>query len=233
MSSWNLSEVSPGQVIKSDHVKQASNDWRGDIDANGHDITDVGTITATTLVGAYDAEASGNTLTVPFIISFAAAKVQAGVASAAFSTPSSGAPTATAVVGTNTIYGTLSFADSGTQSIQDRFRLPGDWTGTIDVNITWRSSATTGNVVWQIQTAGVADGATGDPSFNTANTVTDATKGTTNQFNTCTISSLTTTGVAAGGDFFFKFLRDPAHASDTLGAAAELISLAFKLRRAI
>ena len=192
-----------------------------------------GTVKATTLVGAFDAEASGSTLTVPFVHAFVAAKVQDGVALSTFSTPPTGAPTPVSVQGTNTIYGTLSFADTGTQYVMDRFRLPSDWTGAIDAVITWRCAATSGDVVWQIATAGVADGATGDPSFNTANTVTDTAKGTTLQWNTCTISNLTLTGLAAGSEFFFKVLRDPAHASDTLGAAAELVSVSLKLRRAI
>jgi hypothetical protein len=42
MSSWNLSEISSGLVIKSDHMKHASNNWQGDVSANGNTLSGVG-----------------------------------------------------------------------------------------------------------------------------------------------------------------------------------------------
>ncbi len=42
MSAWDLSECAPSLVIKSAHVKRASNDWRGDVDANGNTLYDIG-----------------------------------------------------------------------------------------------------------------------------------------------------------------------------------------------
>jgi hypothetical protein len=126
------------------------------------------------------------------------------------------------------------FADGASAlSVQDHFPLPSDFTGAVDFGIRWRTSAISGDVVWQIATACVADGETGDPSFNTASTVVDTAKGVANQFNDASITGITMTGCSAGKEFFFKFFRDPLHASDTLAATAELISLTFTIRRAM
>jgi hypothetical protein len=137
------------------------------------------------------------------------------------------------VAGANTIYGVAQFADTGTQQVQGNFALPPDWTGNINFDLRWRSSATTGNVVFQIQTACAADGETGDPSWNTPQTISDSAKGVAYQLNDTSLSGpLTVAGCSAGEQLFFQFFRDPAHVSDTLGAAAELLWIRFKLRRA-
>jgi hypothetical protein len=117
--------------------------------------------------------------------------------------------------------------------VQAVLPLPADFTGDIDVTGKWQTSATSGNVVWQIQTACVANSESLDPSFNAASTVADAAQGTANRANDFTISSVTITGCAASELLFFKFFRDPANASDTLAATAELLHLTFTVRRAI
>lgn len=42
MSTWNLTEIAPGQLIKSDHIKNASNNWQGDVVANGNILSGLG-----------------------------------------------------------------------------------------------------------------------------------------------------------------------------------------------
>jgi hypothetical protein len=163
---------------------------------------------------------------------YKAARCQNTVAGAGFSTPSTGAPVPACVTGSNVLAAVLQFEDTATETVQDHFRYPASITA-VALTIKWRTSVTSGNVVWQLATACVADAETVDPSWNTAQTVTDAAKGTTLQTNDATISSVTTTGCAAGEEMFFRFFRDPAHASDTLGATAELISLAFEITRTI
>lgn len=135
--------------------------------------------------------------------------------------------------GTNTQKGTLDFADSASLSAQTEILLPADLTGTIDARLYWFTSATTNSVVWQLATICVADAETGDPAFNTASTVTDAAKGTTLQYNTASITTLTITGCAAGEVLYLKVLRDAAHASDTLAATARLVGLELTYRRAL
>jgi hypothetical protein len=164
---------------------------------------------------------------------FKAAVCQNTVASLGFSTPTTNPAVAACVTGSNTQYGVAQFADSSNLSVQDHFTLPSDWTGVIDISGLWRTSATTGDVVWQVATICVGDAETGDPAFNTASTITDTAKGTTLQYNTFSTTSLTVTGCAAGEELFFKLSRDSAHASDTLVATAELLNVTFTIRRSI
>ena len=162
---------------------------------------------------------------------FIAGTCQLGVAGLTFSVPSSLSPSAVCVTGTNSNYAVASFPDlDGLYSLQNRIWLPSTWTGNIDLAITWRTAGTTGNVAWQLQTACVADAETGDPSWNTAQVITDAAKGTTLQWNTVTQTSITITGCAASEHLLFKFGRDRTDGSDTIGAVTvELISLQFKM----
>jgi len=172
------------------------------------------------------------TLTLPLTFTYKAAVCQNTTASLGFSTYLSSGPTAACFTNAQTTLGIASFTDASTQEVQDHFSLPNDWTGSVDVAAVWKSTQTSGNVVWQIKTACVAAGESLDPSWNTASTVTDAAQGTSNRANTAALSSITTTGCAAGEEFFFNWFRNPADASDTLAGTADLISLQFTIRRA-
>jgi len=206
----------------------ATYDCIGSGGGGGMTPSSVDTLTNKTL----DVEATGNAITTTHYNTWLAANCQGASAALGFATPSSGAPTAACVTGANTIYGVAQFADASAQSVQGRFSLPSDWTGNINFDLRWRSGATSGSAVWQIRTACVSDGETGDPSWNPAQTITDAAKGAAGQFNDASLgSALTVTGCAPGDELFFAFFRDPAHASDNLGATAELLWLRFKLRR--
>lgn len=152
----------------------------------------------------------------------------------AWSLPTSDPAVANCVTGSNTQKLVMDFADgASTLSMQRELRLPSDWTGAIDATFKWYTSATSGAVVWQIATICVADAATGDPSFNTASTVTDTAKGTTNQYNDATISGVTATGCLAGNVLYIRVFRDPTNGSDTLAATARLVGVELVLRRAI
>lgn len=153
-------------------------------------------------------------------------------ASLGLSTPTTNPAVAACVTGTNTQYAVAQFADSANLSVQGRIPLPIDWLGTVNVRGRWRTSATAGNVVFQVATTCVGDGETGDPAFNTSTIVIDAAKGTTLQFNDFLISEVDTTDCDANEEMFLKVFRDAAHGSDNLAATAELISLTFLLGRA-
>ncbi len=194
--------------------------------------TAAGTITFTNKT--LDAEGTGNVLTIPERKWLEAATCNDATAATDWSLPAAPAkPAAACITGTNTQRGVLDFDDAADENAQTTIRLPADFTGAIDAVIFWQSTATTGNAVWQVQTICVADAETGDPAYNTASTVTDATKGTTNQFNSAALTGITATGCAAGEVLFLKVRRDPAHASDTLGATARLIGVEVTVRRAI
>lgn len=187
------------------------------------------TFTNTTL----DAEGTGNVLTLPRRIFFPAAGCNNATAGSVWDLPTSNPAVAACKTGTNTQMGTLDFADGSNLSAQITYMLPSTWTGTVDANIKWLTSATTGSVVWQIQTICVADAETDDPSFNTASTVTDTAKGTTLQTNDAAITGVTVTGCAAGELMHIKILRDSGHASDNLAATARLLGVELVVREAM
>lgn len=189
----------------------------------------------------YNAESTGNVLTMPFVTYWQSTTCEAGGpwgADWAYHTIATDAPTPTCRDSspTNSIGGVLDFDDAATEYIYRTLLLPSDWTGAIALVFVWDTSAITGNVVWQAQTFCNAVGEAVDESgftYNTANTVTDAAQGTTFRLNTATISSLTTTGCAAGELFHLKVFRNPANASDTIAATASLHGVEMTARRAI
>lgn len=183
--------------------------------------------------GTINAEQANTTVVLPFVVPVPLVLCQNATAVLMVSTPTSNPAVAACVTGTNTQLGVLQFADSASLSFQSRLTLPTDWTGAIDVRGKWRTSATTGNVVWQVATICVADAETLDPAFNAASTATDAAKGTTVQTNDFTITGVTATGCAAGEELLLRLTRDAAHASDDLAATAELVSLSVTLRRSM
>lgn len=191
--------------------------------------------TATFTNKTYDAEGTGNVLTVPFTRWIPAARCDNATASSPeWSFPTSNPAVPACQTGTNTQFGTLDFADGvSALSAQWHTMLSSDWTGTLTAKFKWFTSATTGNVVWQIQTICVANAETSDPAFNTASTVTDAALGTTLQTNDASITSVTITGCAAGEWMLVKVTRDPTNGSDTLAASASLMGVELTLRRAM
>jgi hypothetical protein len=184
-----------------------------------------------------DAEGTGNTITISQKISLPLVGCAGTTGSLLWDTLASNAPTATCSAGsteTTMMRGVADFPDSdGAYSVQLAFPLPDDWTGAVGVKFYWRAAATSGDVVWQAQTACRADGEVDDVAWNTANTVTDTTKGTANQLNTASISSLTTTGCAAGEILHLRVVRDRQHASDTITGVVSLGHVEVTLRRAI
>jgi len=182
-----------------------------------------------------DAEGTGNTLTQPFKIWLPAAGCSNTTAASFWDLPTSTPAVAACVTGTNTQKGVLQFADtSGGFSAQNSYLLPADWTGNVDANIIWKTSATSGNAKFSLSTicTAVAASETDDPSFNTASTVTTAAPGTANRLQTSSISSVTVTGCAAGEFLHLKLFRDGNDGSDTLGASLDVIGIEITIRRA-
>jgi hypothetical protein len=192
-----------------------------------------GAVTASTV----NAETTGVTITAPFKHNFKMTGCAGTTGTLLLDTNATLAPTATCAAGsTNTtlIIGTADFPDSdGEYQVQDSFRLPGDFSGNIDLQYYWRAAATSGDVVWQAQTMCTSDAEVEDVAWNTASTVTDTAKGTTLQFNTATISAVTATNCAAGDYFHIKFFRQRTHASDTITGVVQLRNVELTLRRAM
>lgn len=165
--------------------------------------------------------------------SYKAALCQSGTASLGFSAFSSSAPTVSCVVSTSTVLGVANFVDASTNSVQDHFTLPTDWTGAINANLVWISTPTSGSAVWQIHIGCGADAASSAITWAAVSTVTDAAKSVANMLNTTSITGIATTGCSAGNELFFELYRDPSHASDNLNGSASLVTLQLTLRRTL
>ena len=165
----------------------------------------------------------------PFYYSYRAGVVQGGIASLAFNT-GAGSPVIPGSFSGNTLFGTAQFPQNQTALfIQEHFKLPPDWSGAIDLELLWVSNLTSGSVTWSVQTAGAAIGATVNPTFNAAQTVTTAVAGTANQINSSKISGLTLTGLAASSLFFWQVSR----ASDSLAGTASVVEVIVTIRRSM
>lgn len=185
-----------------------------------------------------DAEGTGNSITIPIKIWLPAVGCAGTTGTLMWDTLASNAPTATCSAGsteTTMMRGTADFPDSdGAYSLQQPILLPDDWTGAIDVKFLYRTTATTGNTIWQAATACRADAEVDDVAFNTASvTSADAAKGTTLQLNTASIAGVTATGCAAGELLHLKVIRDRTHASDTITGVVSLVGVEVTLRRAM
>jgi hypothetical protein len=199
--------------------------------------TVVGKATTDTLTNkTYDAEGTGNSLTIPVKIWLPAAGCNNATASTFWDLPTSTPAVPACVTGTNTQKGVLDIADtSGGFTAQNSLMLPADFSGTVDANIFWTTTATTGNAKWSLSTICTATNAaeTDDAAFNTASTVTTAAPGTANRIQTSTITTLTVTGCAASEFMHLKILRDGNDAADTIAATARLIGVELTYRRAM
>lgn len=157
---------------------------------------------------------------------------QGGVYSPEWESSGSDFPTLVFFAGTNNNLCVAAFPDPAIKYIYTHHLLRSDWGGTLTATFTWRTTATTGNMVWQVQTACIGVGDSIDPAWNTASTVTSAAQGTASRFNTATISSVIVTGCTAGKMMSIRVFRDPGHASDNLGSGtptdAQLIGVQFK-----
>ena len=186
------------------------------------------TLTNTTL----DAEATGNTITIPFYWDLDLAGVSGGTASHIWNDdPLSTACTPNAVTGTNRTTAVCTFPDTdGDFGRQITRYLPDGWTGSFDAEIWWKTTGT-GNARFQIATKCYADDDADDASFNTASIVTAA-AGTSGRPNKQSISGMTTTGCTAGQLMRIRFYRNRTEGSDTLNAALDVEKVVFKGRAA-
>jgi len=197
------------------------------------ELTALASDTYTETNKTFDAEGAGNTLSIPMKLWLPAAGCQASTAASFWDNLTANPAVAACVTGTNTQKGVLDFDATTNQFAQATVLLPGDWVGTSDVKFKWLAAATSGNVIWGIQTSCVADAETDDPSWNTASTVTDGAKGTTLQTNDASITGMITTGCAAGELMHVNIYRDAASGSDTMTGNARLIGVELTLRRSI
>lgn len=228
----SLTNKKLGSLTTNGFVKTSGSDGTLSVDTSSYiTASSADTLTNKTL----DVEGTGNVITTVSVVDFPAAGCSNTTAVSFWDLPTSTPAVATCVSGTNTQKAYLDFADTtGGFSAQTGFRLPADFTGTMDAKITWLTTATTGNVKWSLSTICVATDATetDDPAFNTASTVTTAAAGVASRLQTSAITSVTITGCAAGEWMHVKIFRDGNDAADTIAATARLVSVQLILRRA-
>ena len=190
--------------------------------------------TATLTNKTFDAEGTGNSLTIPVKVWFPAAGINNTSVGSMWDLPTANAAVPTANTGTNVQKATLDF--NSTAVAQQTLFLPADFTGNIDVNIIWFTSATTGNCKWLISTSFSATNQTetDDFAWNTASTVTTAAAGTASRISTSSISNVTSSGTTSSGAsklMHIKIARDGSEASPI--TTARLVGLELTFRRAI
>lgn len=179
----------------------------------------------------YNTESTGNVFTTVKRVWLPAAGCNNATAGSIWDLPTSNAAAAACITGTNTQKGVLDFDQTTDESAQLSLLLPSTWTGNIDANVLWLTTATSGSVAWCVQLISSADAETDDPAFPaqaTGNCVSDAAKGTTNQLNTAALTTITATGVAAGELLHIRLSRDPDETStrtDNLAADARLVGV--------
>jgi len=131
--------------------------------------------------------------------------------------PTSGGATQTKVDGTNHTYYVLDYADAASSTAYWQWIMPDSFVaGTVDVTIYWQTASTSADIVWGIQTAGIASNAAEDidPAMGNFSTTTDTCQGNANDLASVTISSYTNSW-AAGDYVAFGVYRDGTSPDDT------------------
>lgn len=157
-----------------------------------------------------------------------AAVCQGASTQAIFNLPNGAtAATANCTTGTYQIRSYLEYIDASNHTAQAVFHLGDDYdsAGATVLDVYWSTSATTGNVVWSIQTACIGANENQDIAWNTAQTVTSAASASANYQVKGSLSSLTMTGCAVDETLFIKVDRDGTVGGDTIAATANLIAL--------
>jgi len=123
----------------------------------------------------------------------------------------------------------LAFKDSGTKvSAGATFQIPVNYVGTPKLQVIWKSTATSGDVVWDVDFVAVAVAETLDPAAaDESETVTTTTNGTALDRNE---SEVTPTGstFAVEDVVLLKVSRDGLDAADTMAAEALFEGVAFE-----
>lgn len=184
-----------------------------------------------------DAEATGNTITLPYEDTLEVAGCNNVTASLIFNSNTANAPAATCE-GTNTRLATADFDDSTDEGFTWRWRLPTGFTGAIDWILRWKGAATSGAVGWCVQMVRVPTGATSDPSLPAqaaGNCTSTTVAGTTLQEVESTITGVTCTSCVAGDGINIRVSRDANGSSvtDSMTGDAKLISITRRYRRAL
>lgn len=102
-------------------------------------------------------------------------------------------------------------------------RVAENYVDTLKFIVRWKSTTTSGDVVWDVDYNSVAVGETADPSgYQRSITVTDTVAGTTNLESECDLTG-TDADLAVGDRLQISLSRDLADGADTMSGTAELL----------
>lgn len=127
----------------------------------------------------------------------------------------------------------LCFKNSGSAliaSYADGVPVPANFDGSraTTVTIVWRSTATSGAVVWNARYRAIASGESNDPStWQESLAVTTTTNGTARCENYSTMT-MTAANLTAGDTMLWMIGRDKSSGSDTMSADAEVICVKYE-----
>lgn len=123
----------------------------------------------------------------------------------------------------------LCFPDGSVKTIAScGFRVPDNYVGTAKFIVIWKTTLTSGAVVWDVDYNAIAVGESMDPSsFDESLTVTDTAAGTTNFRNDAEVSA-TSGNFTIGDRVAVSVARDLADGSDTLAGIAQLAGFFFQ-----
>lgn len=118
----------------------------------------------------------------------------------------------------------LAFSDSGTKAkATGRLYVPKNYVGTAKIGLRWKTTATTGNAVFDVEYKSIAVAESLDPSTDDeALTVTDGAAWTARLANDAEVT-LTSSNLAADDTLLVDIARDGADAADTLAAEVQLV----------
>lgn len=123
----------------------------------------------------------------------------------------------------------LIFKDTATKDKSSCvFAVPKNFIGTAKFGVVWKTTATSGNVVWNFDYRATADAESLDQAtFQESLAVTDAAKGTTNQMNDANVAA-TSANFAVDDLVLLTVARDGTSGSDTMAASAQLYEVYFE-----
>lgn len=174
----------------------------------------------TTVIGAVTG------VTTPKPIEFIAGTCQNATASPGFAYGAA-FPSVACVSGTNTEYAVLEFDDSTDEIIQEQFVLDADYSS-MNVLLTWRAGATSGDVDWVLECGCVDEGDDGDPTWVSVGSLKDTVAGVADRWNEVSLSSVDPTGCDPLDTFFWRLYRDADDvANDTATGDSDYIKLRF------
>lgn len=140
-------------------------------------------------------------------------------------------PQSASILDTNDLFpttGVLVFAATGTKdSAYCRFRLPDDYVSAAKFYVRYKTTVTSGNVLWMVEYCAIAVGETGDPATvqTTLSGTATAVPGTTNLIASNLLTA-TDADFAAGDEVYVRLSRNGAGA-DTASASMQLLDLVF------